>query len=78
MLDFAQVLAAADKLGVIVGMLIVAYALWKKHLVIGWVYDQTATENKELKALLNAHASKTEARVESLEQERDKRYGPPA
>jgi hypothetical protein len=69
---------AADKLGVIAGMVLLAYALWKKALVPGWVYDQCEVENKELKALLNAHASRTEARVATLEQERDKRYGNPA
>jgi hypothetical protein len=56
----------------------IAYGLWKKHIVIGWIYDKCEAENKELRALLNTHATRTEARVDMLEQERDKRYVSPA
>lgn len=75
-MDFPLLLEAADKLGVIVGMVIIAYGLWKKQLVPGWVYEQCEKERAELKALLETHATRTEARVQMLEQERDKKYVP--
>jgi hypothetical protein len=77
-MDVNSLLETADKLGVIAGMIILCYAIWKKHLVPGWVYDQCEKRLVSLETLLNAHAARTEARVDTLEQERDKRYGPPA
>jgi hypothetical protein len=73
-----QFFQVVDNIGTIFLMVAIGYGLWKRHLVIGWVFEACHTENVELRNLLNAHAAKTEQRVASLEQERDKRYGPPA
>lgn len=74
-MDVNAALQLADNLGVAVVAVILAYAIWKGHLVPGWVHNDCTAENKELRTLLNAHASRTEARVDKLEQERDRRYG---
>jgi hypothetical protein len=77
-MSLEQLFQVVDNIGTIFLMVVFAYALWKKHIVPGWVFDACHTEILALRALLNAHAAKTEERVAALEAERDKRYGPPA
>jgi hypothetical protein len=77
-MENGEILDIASRAGANVGLVAIIIAIWKKIFVPGWALEQKEQENDELKELLNAHATRTEARVDFLEQERDKRYGPPA
>jgi hypothetical protein len=74
-MDPAQILDVIDKGGSVAIIIIVATGLWKKELVLGWVYRDLETQCAELRTLLASHASRTEARVDMLEKQRDERYG---
>lgn len=65
-----QALSLADNISTALIVVILAYGLWKKHIVIGWTYVNCEVEKGELRTLLNSVAAKTEAKVEKLEQER--------
>lgn len=73
-----QVFEFIDKAGTIGLAIGVAYGLWKRHIVLGWVYGECEMRLQNLDVLLNAHAAKMEAKIERLEAERDKRYERPS
>jgi len=73
-----QIFDLASRAGANIGLVAVIVAIWKKVFVPGWVLDSKEQECKELRGLVNVCTTRTEARVDFLEQERDKRYGNPA
>lgn len=69
-----QILDIIDKGGSAAIVIFVAIGLWKKEIVLGWVYRDLEKQCEELRTLLATHAERTEKRVDMLEQERDRRY----
>lgn len=66
---FNAFLEFINKAGTIGTFLIVAAALWKKQLVLGWQYDEKDQELETCRIVANAYATKTEAKLEHLEQQ---------
>lgn len=65
----------AGTVGLAVGL---GYALWKRHLVLGWQYDEKSKELETCQMVNTAYSTKTETRLEKLETERDKRNAIPS
>lgn len=65
---FNAFLEFINKAGTIGTFLVVAAALWKRQLVLGWQYDEKDQELETCRIVANAYATKTEAKLERLEQ----------
>lgn len=76
-MDPSQILEFVNTGGSVAIVIIVSIGLWRKELILGWVYRDLEIQCQELRTLLNAHATRTEARIDMLEKERDSRYGRP-
>lgn len=61
-----EIINRAGVLGLLIGG---AVALWKRVIVLGWVYEQCVAENQSNRQLLSANAARVEAKLERLEDE---------
>jgi hypothetical protein len=69
--SFNAALEFINKAGTLGTFLLIAAALWKKQLVLGWQYAEKDEELETCRIVANAYATKTEAKLERLEQQLD-------
>lgn len=73
---FTVALDLLNKGGTLAVVLGIAFAVWRKELVLGWQYREKESELETCKVVAEAYQTKIEAKLERLEAERDRRDVP--
>jgi hypothetical protein len=75
MIELTPYLEVADKLGVLVGGVLLVVALYKKWLVFGWLYKECDDARTLCRTQVETRAAKIEADLDRIRAERGARPG---